>query len=111
MAVLTVTPVTQDGYDLTAALTAAAAGGDSWPNRGTEYLAVVNGGGSSITVTLVYTTEFDDETPTNRTVAVAAGKTVLIGPLPQWLYNNASNRASVTYSGVTSVTVAVFSLG
>ena len=111
MATLTVTPVTRSGYNLTDALTAAGASGDSWANNGTELLAVKNAGMSAITVTLAYAGTFDGATPTNKTVSVGAGKTYLIGPFPQSLYNDANQRANVTYSSATDVTVAVFRLG
>ena len=111
MAVLTVQNISRAGLDVTAALAAADSEGDSWGNTGTEYLAVNNGSGSSITVTLAYQKQFDGASATNRTVAVAAGRLALIGPFPQHLYNASNQRASVTYSSVTSVTVAAVRMG
>ena len=111
MAVLTVQNATRESLVLTDALVAAGVSGDSWGNTGTEYLAVNNGAGSSITVTLVYQRQFDEQTASNRTVVVAAGKLTLIGPFPQHLYNASNQRASVTYSSVTSVTVAAIRMG
>lgn len=113
MAVLSVNAVSRAGLNLTAALAAAGVSGDSWPNTGAEYLAIMNGSGSSITVTLAYaaTAVFDGATPTNKTVAVAAGKLLLIGPFPQVLYNDTNQRVTVTYSAVSDVTVAIFRLG
>ena len=111
MAVLTVTPVTRSGYNLTDALTAAGVSGDSWACNGVELLVVKNASASSVTVTLTYAGTFDGATPTNKTVVVGAGKTYLIGPFAQSLYNDANQRANVTYSAVTDVTVAVFRLG
>ena len=110
MAVLTVQAVTRAGLNLTDALVAASAGGDSFANNGLEVLAVVNAGGSSVTVTLPYVATADGQTITSRTVVVGAGKTALIGPFPQALYNDANNRVAVTYSGVTSVSVAALRL-
>ena len=111
MTVLTVNSVTRAGLNLTATLTAAGNSGDSWAGTGQEILAVANGSESSITVTLAYQRTFDGATPSNKTVSVAAGKTLLIGPFPQILYNDTNQRVNVTYSSASSVTVAVFRLG
>jgi len=111
MAVLTVRVATRESLVLTDALAAAGASGDSWANTGQEYLAVQNGSGSAVTVTLVYRNTFDSQTPANRTVSVGAGDLVLIGPFPQALYNDANQRASVTYSAASSVSVAAIRMG
>ena len=111
MATLTVNAVTRSGLNLTDALTAAGVSGDQWANTGTECLVVYNGSGSSITVTLTYTNTFDGASPANKTVAVGAGKMYVVGPFPQEYYNSAAQLAGVTYSSVTSVTVAVVRLG
>lgn len=111
MATLTVTPVTRAGFNLTDALTAAGVSGDQWANNGTEILAIYNGSGSSITVTLTYVGTADGQAITAKTVTVGAGKIYLAGPFPQSLYNTAAQLAGVTYSSVTSVTVAVFRVG
>lgn len=107
MAVLTVQLTSRSGLNLTDALAAAAGGGDSWVNTGSELLVIVNGGASEITATFPYAATTDGQAITSKTVAVPAGETVIVGPFPQPLFNDASQRASVTYSGVTSVSVAV----
>jgi len=109
MAVLAVNELSRAGKNPVALDTAAAGGGDSFPNTGREYLYVANGDASSKTVTLVYAATTDGQAITNRTVAVPAGESMLIGPFPTSLYNDANGRVAVTYSAVTSVTVAVFS--
>lgn len=109
MATLTVTTVTRAGVDLAAAFVAAASGGDEFANTGQEYLHVKNASGSPITVTLDIKNAPDGLTVTDRTVTVGAttGHQV-IGPFPVGNYNDStSNLAKVTYSAVTSVTVAV----
>lgn len=111
MAVLTVNVVSRSGLNLTDALAAAGASGDSWANTGTEVLAVRNASLASVTVTLAYAATFDGAAPANKTVSVGAGKTTLIGPFPQTLHNDANQRVSVTYSSSTDVTVAAFRLG
>lgn len=92
---------------------AAAAGGDSVANpRGNTILRVVNGGGGSINVTLAAGANptrpadgtFPSMTLSAAVIAVAAGATRLIGPIPP-AYNDSGGNVQITYSGVTSVTV------
>lgn len=94
---------------------AASSGGDAILNtRGDVFLYVTNGGGSSINVTLaaVQTTRpadgtFPASTFGNQVVAVPNGQSRLIGPIPP-AFNDANGKVQVTYSSVTSVTVAAF---
>lgn len=111
MANITPTQLTSDG---TSVLTFAAAtgGGDTVINAvpgsttsGTV-LAVNNGGGSSINVTLAGVTACNLGVVHNPIYAVPAGKVAHIPIPPQCI--NASNQVGVTYSGVTSVTVAAY---
>lgn len=108
MAILTPTAVSRAGNPLTS--TAASAGGDSFPNTGKEFLVIKNGGAAAITVTLDIQQTVDGQAVTDKTVSVAAGATVLIGPFPTGIYNDANGRVNITYSSVTNVTVDVFSL-
>ena len=93
---------------------AAASGGDVFANDGETYFAVTNGGGSSVTVTITAQntsttkTGFGTVTKANGGAAVAAGDTDVFGPFPTGAFNNSSGQVAVTYSGVTSVTVAAF---
>jgi len=108
MATLTVQDAAVGG--LNASYTAAAGGGDDFANNGLVLLHVVNGGGGSINVVV------DDPNSPNPgsatqfnpdvTVAVPAGEDRFIGPFPTFRFNDANGRVNVTYSGVTSVTVA-----
>lgn len=50
----------------------------------------------------------DGVTPTSPTVSLTAGKEFLIGPFPSLIYNDASGFMNFTYSGVTTLTVAIF---
>jgi hypothetical protein len=91
-------------------LASAASGGDTFapPSRG--WVEVNNGGGSPITVTFpIYV---DGLTiATGRQVSVPAGQRRLIQLKNPGAYTNpADGLVSMTYSGVTSVTVGVFSL-
>lgn len=112
MAVLTVQNVVLAGAVITPV--AAAGGGDSFDNPSDERneLVVINGGGVSINVTIV-TQPTSIPVPgygavplASEVIAVAAGATKRIGPFPAAKFNDANGRVNVTYSGVTSVTVA-----
>jgi hypothetical protein len=105
MATLATQSITRAG--LTPALTAAAGGGDKLTPDKDTMLMVLNGGGSAVTVTVV--TPGTNQIGLNIddvVVSVAAGATKLIGPFPaQFFANPADGLASITYSGVTTVTV------
>lgn len=115
MAVLTKVVPTLAGTATTPA--AAAAGGDSFTNpRGNSLLRVINGGGGSINVTIAAQVtarpadgSFPAMTLANQVVAVAAGATRLIGPIPP-AFNDGNGSVQVTYSGVTTVTVEAVDL-
>lgn len=84
----------------------AASGGDAFINDGKTQLRVKNGGGSSITTTVKSYTLCDQGVEHDLSIAVAAGTEAVVGPLDQGRFNSTAGLASVTYSGVTSVTVA-----
>ena len=105
MATLATTVATDTGATLT--LVAASGGGDKCAAGAGCFLVVTNGGGSSITVTLVTPqVERGDLALADRAVTVAAGATKVIA-VPDFYANPAdSGLCSITYSAVTSVTVA-----
>lgn len=114
MALLTAQNVAANGTvaDLDAACAAAAGGGDTVAHSGKESIFVFNGGGSQITVTVASQPDNFGQTLTAHDITrtVAAGKWAIIGPLEASKYRNASTGLlSITYSGVTSVKVGVFS--
>lgn len=106
MALLTTQQMSSAGGAIT--LVAAAAGGDTADiSNGRTFMWVKNGGGSSITVTLATLGTIDgDLAVTDRTVTVANAAEKLIGPLNPAVYGGV---VAVTYSGVTTVTVAAVS--
>jgi hypothetical protein len=116
MAALTVTDVTVSGVLQT--LAAAAAGGDDFFNGDDQrtFFVVTNGGGAPINVTIdaiptsVNVTGWGSVPVSDTVVAVANSTTRVIGPFPPQRFNNAAGRVAVTYSGVSSVTVAAFRL-
>lgn len=86
---------------------AADVAGDLVPNpRERLYLAVVNGGGSPIDVTIVVPgTTWNNQATPDTVETIAAGE-------ERWLpilaaYSDGNLQASVTYTDVTNVTVAV----
>lgn len=111
MAVLSYQRITLAGLNPTYA--AASGGGDNVPIHPNGFIDVKNGGGSPITVTIV--------TPGNSrlgvvaepdlTVSVPAAGNRLIGPFIADLTDPTDLTAKVTYSGVTSVTVAALVCG
>lgn len=90
---------------------AAAGGGDSFSNTGRELFYIKNGGGGSINVTFDSPATCSFALAANAAhdtvVAVGPAEERLIGPFPAVRFNDGSGNVLVSYSGVTSVTVAV----
>ncbi|RJQ25446.1 MAG: hypothetical protein C4589_11285 [Peptococcaceae bacterium] len=89
---------------------AATAGGDDFINSGKDFLVVKNGGAGNINVTIDSVALCSYGFDHNLTVAVAASGEEWIGPFPKARFNDENGKVNVTYSGVTSVTVAVVEL-
>ena len=104
MATLTAIVPTYAGVSLGA--TSAAGGGDKFVNTGSELLYIKNGGGSTITLTLDAQT-VAGLTITGPTVSVAAGAEKIVGPFDPRYFTDSSGFLNLSYSAVTSVTVAV----
>lgn len=104
MAALSATTVGLGGA--TVAFAAASGGGDTCPVGNGVVLLVKNGDAGSHTVTLVTPGTVNGLAIADRAVAVAAGATVAI-PITRDYRNPTTGLASITYDGVTSVTVAV----
>ncbi|MBP2653354.1 MAG: hypothetical protein H6Q73_923 [Firmicutes bacterium] len=92
---------------LTTTLASAVSGGDYFVNTGKSVLRVKNASSAAVTVTVAAQTACPLGTLHNIAVSVAAAGDVLIGPFPPAYYNDANGYAYITYSAVTSVTVAV----
>lgn len=107
MADLTIQKINQTG--IAPSFVAASSVGDTFANDGKTFLHVKNGGASPITVTI------DSVAPCNYgfdhdvQVTVGAGAEQIIGPFETYRFNT-DGKVSVSYSGVTSVTVAAFRL-
>lgn len=104
MATLATQVIPDTGLEV--AYVAAAAGGDKCATGPGCFLHVVNDGGGALTVTLVTPQVLrGDLAVGDRTVSVTAGESRMIA-VPAFYASPADNLASITYSGVTSVTVA-----
>lgn len=91
---------------LNPAFVAASAGGDTFANDGKTYLHVKNAGAAAVTATVNSIKPCDQGSDHDAVVSVPAGGERLIGPFPPGRFNDPNGAAAVTYSDVTSVTVA-----
>jgi hypothetical protein len=88
---------------------ACAGGGDRFAPSKDTFLHVKNASGSPITVTVAATyIPLKDQTESNVSVSVPAGGERMIGPFPyeHFAATDGSGLADITYSGVTSLTIA-----
>ena len=108
MAVLTVQSVSRTGLEATYA--SCAAGGDTFVNSGYELIHIKNGHSGAQTVTVVTPATSYGLAIADVAVEVTAGEERFIGPFPPAVFNGASDTVSLTYSGVTSLTIAVVKL-
>jgi len=113
MATLALNTISRAGL-LKPALAAASGGGDAMAVGSDYYLEVANGGASPINVTLVVPaarTYVPNVAITSPVIAVANGTTKLIGPIdPGTFADPTTGLCTITYSSVTSVTVAAYNL-
>lgn len=106
MATLTVVEPALTGTD--PGFVAAAGGGDEFSVDDHTTLHVVNGSGSSVTVTVTsQTSARPGLIPDDLDVAVPAGEQRDIRLSPSAPFKDSDGRCQVSYSAVTSVTVAV----
>lgn len=105
---LTVSQIVKAG--LTQALAAANADGSYVPNDGRVFLHVKNGSESSINVTIETPNTVDGNAIADLVVAVGAGVEKLIGPFAPGIYNDEDANVKVTFSAVTSITIAALRL-
>ena len=108
MAILTVQRPTAAGATIT--LVAAAGGGDSFANDGRTSFRISNADASPMTVTFDSPNTCDFTIGANAAhdiaVTVPNGQSREIGPFSQLRFNDTNGRVQVTYSSVTSLTVA-----
>lgn len=97
-----------NGNDL--AGVAAAVGGDTFTNYGSEVVVFRNESVGAITVTFATPVTVDGLAVDNLAVVVGAGERRLVGPFPPGMYNDnlvAGGIVAMTYSGVTTFFVNV----
>lgn len=106
MALLSVQKISKSG--LAASFVAADVAGDTFGNDGQYYLHVKNGGGGAVTVTVASDENCNQGFDHDVVVSVPAAGERIIGLFELRRFGAV---ASVTYSGVTSVTVAAIRAG
>ena len=105
MATLSVQSIVKAG--LNPSFSAAAGGGDQFAlTDKNDIFWIKNGSGGSITVTFTTQATTDGLAVADRTVAVPAGEDRAVSDLDPNVYRDSSGYCQVTYSGVTSLTVA-----
>lgn len=106
MATLTVQQTDLDG--VVPSYVACAGGGDEFLNDGKTMLHLKNGSGGALTVTVDSLVNCNQGTDHNSVTSVGATAEAMIGPFGITRFNDSSTgRAAITYSGVTSLTIAV----
>lgn len=109
MAELTVRNILIAG--LVKAALGAAATTDTFDNDGKTIAEIANGSGGTCTVTVTGQVSLQHGVAATQTVAIPDGETWLVGPFPERYFNtDGANEVSITYSTVSSVTVAIFSV-
>jgi hypothetical protein len=109
MAELTVQQITETGGAAT--YVSAESEGDTADNNGNMFLHIKNDG-DEITVTITaLTTSVDsgmygDLTKANATIAIAGGAEAFIGGFAPAAFNDGNGEIAITYSAVSSVTIA-----
>ena len=107
-------PVTSVGRNASGAVTYSAVdggNGNTLPNDGKTVLAIKNGSGSSITVTVVSVPDSNGRSG-DLSVVIAAGAESFVGCLDPGLFNQRSGdvgQVHVSFSSGTSVTMAAVS--
>lgn len=108
MAALTVQKIAKAGVIPT--YVSAAGGGDTFVNDGETFFHVKNGGTASITVTFDAVGKVQGLSITDLDVTVANASEKMIGPFPRQIFDQGTTGVGVSYSGVTTVTVAAVAL-
>lgn len=89
----------------------AAGGGDQFANTGKEIIHIKNGGGGAITCTVDAPNACNHGALHDMAVSVGAGEDWILGPFSKARFNDSSDFVQITYSGVTSVTIAIVQVG
>jgi hypothetical protein len=111
MAILNQTTTSRTAVDLPTTAVAAAGGGDSFVNDGTQLLYIENTDAVSVTLTVPVAPTIDGQTVSSKTFSIAQNKRMVIGPFAPNIYNDANGRVPLSYSAVTALKVAVLKVG
>lgn len=105
MAEISVQAVTRAGTGLNPTYSAANGGGDTVKTGETTFLHVKNGHTSPQTVTIVTPNDYEGLAVSDLAIAVPNAGERMIGPIDD-VFRASNGFASITYSGVTALTVA-----
>ncbi len=114
MATLTVQTISESGKS--ASYASADGSGDVVANNGKLFLHIKNGSGGSITTTITAQTTSVDSgtygtlTKADASIAIGASGEAFIGPFHPLAFNDSSSQIEITYSAVTSLTIAALTL-
>lgn len=101
----------QAGFRDDNALVAAAGGGDAFAPGADTFVRINNAGGAPITPTFVTPGSVRGNAIADGGGAVTNGQSRMFGPFPADTYADpTTGLVTVTYSGVTSVTIGVFKI-
>lgn len=103
MAEITINSITDSGINLTPVT--ANSGGDYFVNNGKTIIKIINGSGSSITVTFDAPNLCSHGHNHDSAIIVTAGETVYVGDFTPQQYNT-NGIVNISYSDVTSLTIA-----
>lgn len=95
---------------LTPTYASCASGGDSFANDGRTFIHIKNGHSSPQTVTIASNVNCNMGHDHDVAVAVTNAEERMIGPFRTDQFNDGNARVTLTYSGVTSLTIAVIKL-
>ena len=102
---LTVQSMTSAGVEVT--FTAANEDGNYFTNDGRTFIWIKNGDGDNHNIIIDSPTNCNYGFAHDVTVIVTAGEDRLIGVFDTARFNDSNSRVNITYSAVTSVTIAV----
>lgn len=108
MAELAVQSMSTSGLEV--AFAAADVAGDTFKNDGKIFIRVKNDDVSDKTVTIDSPIQCNQGGTHNIDVIVTAGEQRDVGPFLRNRFNNDTGRVSITYSAVTSLTVAAIAI-
>lgn len=102
--------VQQINFNLTETTEACNVDGNFFTNNGEAFIHIINGSGGSLTVTVDSPQLCNQGSTHDLAVAVPAGEERMIGPFDPKRFNDDDGYVQLTYSGVTSLTIAVLKL-